>query len=383
MKVILYGNGGCGNHGCEAIVRGTSELLREPLIVLSENPEEDCRYGISKYGEIINARSKKISLIHFIKAYIQLKLRANYTEMDGLPYVTQIRKIRERGNLALSTGGDNYCYTNQAFYTFLNKEYQKNGMKTVLWGCSITPEIIKKKDIEQDLKAYNLIVARESITYQALKEIGANAILNPDPAFYMKPEECVIDKRFKSNNVVGINISPMILAYEKRDESVYENYRNLIEYILQYTDMYIALIPHVVWEKNDDRRVLARLYREFNQDERMIVVDDHIAPELKYIISKCRIFVGARTHATIAAYSMAVPTLVVGYSVKAQGIARDLFGTTENYVLPVQELSHKENLMHAFQWIKKHEVEIRSHLIAYIPKYIAKGENIKAILEKL
>ena len=115
----------------------------------------------------------------------------------------------------------------------------------------------------------------------------------------------------------------------------------------------------------------------------MIVVDDHIAPELKYIISKCRIFVGARTHATIAAYSMAVPTLVVGYSVKAQGIARDLFGTTENYVLSVQELSHKENLMHAFQWIKKHEVEIRSHLIAYIPKYIAKGENIKAILEKL
>lgn len=383
MKVVLYGNGGCGNHGCEAIVRGTEELLKEPLIVLSENPEEDHRYGISESCEIINARSKKINLIHFIKAYIQLKLKANYTEMDGLPYLAQIKNIRAQSMLALSAGGDNYCYTNQAFYAFLNKEYQKNGIKTVLWGCSVTPEIVKRKETEQDLKTYNLIVARESITYQALKEIGVNVILSPDPAFYMKPKACVIDKRFRSNNVVGINMSPMILTYEKHDECVYENYRNLIEYILQCTDMYIALIPHVVWEKNDDRIVLDKLYEEFKQHERIIVVDDHIAPELKYIISKCRIFVGARTHATIAAYSMAVPTLVVGYSVKAQGIARDLFGTTKNFVLPVQELLHKEELTQAFQWLKKHEIEIRKHLIVYIPKYTARGENIKTILEKL
>ena len=61
-------------------------------------------------------------------------------------------------------------------------------------------------------------------------------------------------------------------------------------------------------------------------------------------------FIGARTHATIAAYSPR-PTLVVGYSIKARGIAKDLFGTDEGYVLPVQALAQKEDLVNAFDWL--------------------------------
>ena len=66
--------------------------------------------------------------------------------------------------------------------------------------------------------------------------------------------------------------------------------------------------------------------------------------ELKGYIARCRFFVGARTHATIAAYSSCVPTLVLGYSVKSRGIARDLFGNEENYVLPVQSLQEPDEL---------------------------------------
>ena len=62
---------------------------------------------------------------------------------------------------------------------------------------------------------------------------------------------------------------------------------------------------------------------------RVVFFEDHNCMELKGIISKCRFFVGARTHSTIAAYSMGIPTLVVGYSVKARGIARDLLGGEE------------------------------------------------------
>ncbi len=60
-----------------------------------------------------------------------------------------------------------------------------------------------------------------------------------------------------------------------------------------------------------------------------------------------------RTHATIAAYSTGVPTLVVGYSVKARGIARDLFGTEDGYVLPVQQLKESDELTkHSFACMK-------------------------------
>jgi polysaccharide pyruvyl transferase WcaK-like protein len=75
------------------------------------------------------------------------------------------------------------------------------------------------------------------------------------------------------------------------------------------------------------------------------MVEDCNCRELKHIISRCRFFIGARTHVTIAAYSSCVPTLVLGYSVKSRGIARDLFGTEVGYVLPVQKLTDSYELV--------------------------------------
>ena len=47
MKITMYGNGGAGNHGCEAISRGTVELLgANEYRILSENCREDAQYGL-------------------------------------------------------------------------------------------------------------------------------------------------------------------------------------------------------------------------------------------------------------------------------------------------------------------------------------------------
>lgn len=248
-------------------------------------------------------------------------------------------------------------------------------MKTVLWGCSVEPDVVAKPATARDLASYDLIVTRESISYEAIRKVQKNTVLAPDPAFFMEPQACPLDERMKSGNVIGINISPMIISAEKSSGMTYENYKNLISYILENTDSYIALIPHVVWASNDDRTVLRQLYVDFDRAPRLILVEDHTAPELKYIISHCRICIGARTHATIAAYSSCVPTLVVGYSVKARGIARDLFGTEESYVLPVQQLSDSDQLTHAFDWIVRHEDQIREHLKQVLPAYRAASRD--------
>lgn len=95
--------------------------------------------------------------------------------------------------------------------------------------------------------------------------------------------------------------------------------------------------------------------------------------ELKGYIARCRMFIGSRTHATIAAYSCCVPTVVIGYSVKAKGIAKDLFGTYENYVLPVQAIKDKEDMAYAFAWLLKNEDSIRNRLRTTMPAYCAKA----------
>jgi polysaccharide pyruvyl transferase WcaK-like protein len=119
--------------------------------------------------------------------------------------------------------------------------------------------------------------------------------------------------------------------------------------------------------------VLRKLYDDFHQNPRLIMIEDHTAPELKYIISKCDFFVGTRTHATIAAYSSCVPTLVVGYSVKARGIARDLFGTEEGYVLPVQGLKEPRELTAAFCRRMEQEAADRKHLTQLMPGYLERA----------
>ena len=94
---------------------------------------------------------------------------------------------------------------------------------------------------------------------------------------------------------------------------------------------------------------------------------------IKHLISQCRFFIGARTHATIAAYSSCVPTLVCGYSVKAKGIATDLFGTYDNYVVPVQKIDDEKALVSSFKWIAENEEQIRHRLVQIMPEYIQRA----------
>lgn len=384
IKIIFYGNGSSGNHGCEAIVRGTEQLLgKANYTVLSENVSDDCLYGLDKIANLLSAKTETRLDFRFIKSYIKLKLTGNFTEMDGLNYLPTIQKLRGHADLALSVGGDNYCYGNTAIYGYLNSEYHKNGIKTSLWGCSIEPDIVMKPDVVADLRQYDIVTARDSITFEAVKTIGANVFFMPDPAFHMLPQRCNFDHLLWNKEVIGINISPHIIVSEIHQGVVYNNYKALIQYILLNTNANIALIPHVVWASNDDRIPLRQLYNDFDQNSRVIFVEDHSAPELKYIISKCSFFIGARTHATIAAYSTGVPTLVVGYSVKAQGIARDLFGNEADYVLPVQQLRDSDELTKAFCKLYEKRSEIRSHLNSVLPRYISCAENARKALEEL
>ncbi|MDE7198606.1 MAG: polysaccharide pyruvyl transferase family protein, partial [Lachnospiraceae bacterium] len=65
------------------------------------------------------------------------------------------------------------------------------------------------------------------------------------------------------------------------------------------------------------------------------------------------------------------------------GIARDLFGTEENYVLPVQKLSDPEELIRAFEWMMEREDEIRAGLQKRMPAYCREAEKAGDEIRKL
>ena len=116
----------------------------------------------------------------------------------------------------------------------------------------------------------------------------------------------------------------------------------------------------------------------------MFTVDEEFnCMQLKYLISKCKTFVGCRTHSTIAAYSTCVPTLVVGYSVKSKGIAKDIFGDDKGLVVDGRGFCSDEDLTKAYIKFSEREKEFKNRLIDFMPEYISRAYNGKEAVEKL
>lgn len=380
MKLVLYPHGGSGNHGCEAIVRSTCKITQADITLFSTSPEEDKKVGLDA---ICNVQSDHCTISRFspqyMKALLQTKIYGDKSAYDRIHF-SPVLKAAKTADYTLSIGGDNYCYGVPAFIYLVNKEIRKKGGKTILWGCSVEPDSIKGEMLE-DLQGYTHIIARESITYQAMINKGLKqAVLIPDPAFQLNRIDLPLPENFIEGNTVGINVSPMIIGYESNQGVTLQNYIELINYIINQTDMQVALIPHVVWSHNDDRIPLNLLYERFKDTGRICMIEDHTAEELKGFIARCRFMIAARTHASIAAYSEKVPTLVVGYSVKAKGIATGIFKTDKNYVIPVQALSQKDDLQQAFQHLLNHEKDIQQQLNSVIPEYKQSVMQLKHIL---
>lgn len=384
---ILYSHDGSGNHGCEALVRTTIELLQDSdtsFTLSSTRPEEDLAYGIDKLCDVVKIHSKSKSVkkdLKFLKAYYQLKAKKNYIPMDRLAELEAFNA--RKGDIAFSIGGDSYCYGFTDEMAIRNKLWKKGGLKTVYWGCSIEPDLLEDPEIAKDIATFDLITARESISYEALKRVNSNTVLVSDSAFALKTVKEPLPIELNNREIVGLNLSPLVENLEKKKGIIRRNYEVLIEHIINNTDWSILLIPHVVWEGTDDRIINDFFFDKYKDCGRVFAVEDANCEVLKGYISRCRFFIGARTHATIAAYSSCVPTIVLGYSVKSKGIAKDLFGSYENYVLPVQSIKQPNNIVDAFKWLVANEDRIKNNLQNVLPEYINRVYDGVSALKKL
>lgn len=378
----LYFHGGSGNHGCEAIVRTTAKLIGKSVALWSLSPEEDCSYDLNSIVKVYNDKEKTLSKKgwEYYFSAISHKLMRNdyrYTYFEH----KDLRQMVRPGDICMSIGGDNYCYPGTDILGYYNRMLQARRARTVLWGCSIDPELITTA-VKKDLMRYDLITVRDSLTYEGLirKGISQNVILCADPAFLLDTIHVDLGCGFRKENTIGINVSPLVI---KMDSMVWENYINLIRYILNETKDNILLIPHVVKPDTDDRIVLSRIKEEYNSNPRIALIDDCNCMKLKGYISQCRMFVGARTHSVIAAYSSCVPTLAVGYSIKAKGIAKDIFGSYEQYVLPIDEMKESMALVNAYRKIYESSAEIEDYLEQVMPSYKQKATKAADALKRL
>lgn len=405
LRFALYGHGGSDNHGCEALAKTTARLVRARfpdarVSLLSYAPEEDEKAGAVDFDRVVAADIrrfadpaaliKKPSFEH-TRLFTLGKVSRPRADLYyySLPYRKHPvgRQLVTEDEVYLSIGGDNYCYGEDISGVIaMNFALKKAGKKTVLWGCSVGEEDLTPHKL-RDLATYNLITARESVTYNTLKARlpHSRLYLHADPAFTLEAEVTLLPPEFIPGRTVGLNLSPLLGAFEPGDRAGIgrQSFQNLMEFILTQTDYSVALIPHVVKRGASDLEPLGELYAAYKHTGRVCLLDAdarYTAAELKGVIARCSLFVGARTHATIAAYSSEVPTLVLGYSVKSRGIAKDLFGDDTDLVVPVNSLTDETRLTSAFGALMKNADRYKARLRQVLPATI---ESARAAAERL
>ena len=391
-KILLYQHVSSYNHGCEALVRVVSNSVKNvypdsKVYLSSFKPDEDLPFNIATVDEIVKNRHwcRRLSIGWFLNRFFKKALKIKFLSRNFGVFKDNV-KLSKDMDCCIAIGGDNYCYNKGKSDWATNLEMKKKCSKMMLFGCSIEPDELPGELCEH-LSIFDAITVRESISYEAFVKcgLGDKAHLVADPAFLLEPDRVDFPKGWREGQMVGINLSPLILNYTEKRDKVVESIYALVDYILGKTEMNIVLIPHVRIFNGDDMEMLQPIFERYKDTGRVLLLDDYSLScrQLKGYISACRFFIGARTHSIIAAYSTCVPALALGYSVKAKGIARDIFGSEENLVLPVQTFDDPEATVRGFEYLVEHEDEIKERLVSIMPSYKEKARISERVFKEL
>lgn len=375
-KIVLCGHTGSMNRGCEAIVRSTNRILKRENVnvkLMSFKPEQDAFNGVTDDMAIIPYPQK--NLFNKAAGFVTRKFLHNPVWGSRF-YHKELFSSNAQPDIIFNIGGDTYCYDKPYLSYALNLMAKEKKVPTIFWGCSVDENILTDSQMQEDVNRYSHILTRESISYGMLKSVlhdDTKLHLVCDPAFHLKAEEVELPKEFIKGQCVGINLSPLVFRNkEDMNDTTYKSAIVLIDYILSNTELSICLIPHVysIKECSQDYLVLSRLYELYKDNSRVCIIDKELnCMQLKYCVSQCRYFIGARTHSVIAAYSTNVPVIALSYSVKSRGIAKDLMGTEKGFAISWKDLE-EDTLVDLFvNVLVKNEEQIKQRYTEILPDY--------------
>ena len=382
MKFLLFDHSGCLNRGCEAIVRSTINILEEAFPgseygLLSYDAESDVVLADIPRLTVQKVCAKPLSFVQkYINAfYYKILHRSDYYFRAS--YSDAVNFARDY-DFCLIIGGDTFCYGNNEIVRNLIAQFKAMGKKVVLWGCSIGENDLENEKIET-LKSLDGIFAREPLTKEVLDYAGIkNCRVFTDPAFTLptiEPEEVPAGK------LLGINISPLVSNY---CDGLPEYTAEFLKRIEEETDYTPLLIPHVMVDvnANNDYKFMSDIMAKADLKRTIILPDNLSASQYKGYISKCKMLIAARTHATIGAYSNCVPVYALSYSIKARGISVDLFGE-ETCVTSIKDITSADSLFACFKQLEEEAEQMRRKLTEVIPEKkmlaFAMGEALKKL----
>ncbi|WBA79648.1 polysaccharide pyruvyl transferase family protein [Endozoicomonas sp. GU-1] len=387
LTFYLTGQKNFGNRGCEALVRSVVSLLKYKfndvtVLVPSDNIILDQRqWPNSKEWGVEFVPFYYPDLTRWFVQFQRLPLRFVKTLNWPFPPDKNLLDAFSRVDAVISIGGDMYTYEGRlpSWIMGINDIAMNMGKPVTLWGASVSdfkeePEFAEK--LKTHFNRMSCRIVRETVSETIFKKsfLISDVNLIPDPAFILEQEEIPLDlfwPESPNNGVVGLNVSPLIEKLNKNGVDIINEISRFAKYIIEKYDLAILLIPHVSpldgAQVNSDYHYLLKVMDKLKDKSGKISItkNDLNVSQIKYVIGKCRYFIGARMHSTVAAFSNLIPTLSIAYSNKAKGLSRDLF-EDRPVVIDLSDLSC-ERLVSAFDYLVVHEKEITEQLSVRVP----------------
>lgn len=236
---------------------------------------------------------------------------------------------------------------------------------------------IKKRAIAGIANA-KCIMVRDKQSFDFVKQLLPEKDITEviDMAFFMPYEKKIFDSNYRH---VGLNVSGLLWhgGYTGNNQFALKvNYKsmihNIIQHFLSLDHVKVHLIAHVVSSERDienDYAVSYDLYEEFNNPNLVLapLFLDPIAA--KNYIAGMDFFMGARMHATIAAFSSEVPVFPMAYSRKFNGLFTD---TLKYEYLGDMKFQDNDILISEIKLAFENRIELKSII----------SERMKSIVEE-
>jgi len=190
-----------------------------------------------------------------------------------------------------------------------------------------------RRKASKSIEKASLVMARDEQSYNYVKEISQNQnrlAQYIDVAFLLPYKKELFDGNYIH---VGLNISALLWngGYTRNNQfGLKVDYptlvRSIVNHFLSNENVILHLIPHVVEAERgveNDYAICYDVQKEF-RNSRLVLAPFFLGPcEAKGYISGLDFFMGARMHATIAAFSSGVPVVPMAYSRKFNGLFED------------------------------------------------------------
>lgn len=359
LRVVIVGVTGFRNRGVEALVRPiVDHLLAEypqiHITIASWSPEfdsiliadprvsfvQDNFLVVGRWGAGIAPGLARKDVCARMQRSAYKKITSLFCSRlaggdDVMPFV--------QPDLLLVSGGDIYSsdYGQASLRHFVEPLLwaRRRGVPCALIGHSIG-RFFRSLDVSlwrQAESASTVIALRESLSKEYLiNQLSSSSDiyeLTADVAFLLKPQPISRGDFAHPLSVptVAVSISAGICQWSKQNAARHISaWVAVLRMILDEWNADIVIVPHVQEPFSDDRTIASHVVRRLPNDRRVKIVRDPLnAGELKWLISGCELLLAERMHAAIAGFSTGVATVAIGYSIKAQGIVRDVLAGTK------------------------------------------------------